>query len=49
MVRDFGEGLKSFIKAEIDQDDGQLVDYEELVAKLVRAMVKLNLEPSSYI
>ena len=36
MVRYFEEGLKPSIKAEMDQDDSQLIDYEELVAKTVR-------------
>ena len=49
MVRYFEEGLKPSIKVEIDQDDSQLVDYEELVAKAVRAEAKTGLRPSSYV
>ena len=48
MVRYFEEGLKPSIKAEIDQDNFQLIDYEELVAKAVRAEAKASLRPSSY-
>ena len=49
MVRYFEEGLKPSIKAEMDQDDSQLIDYEELVAKAVRAEAKAGLRPSSYV
>ena len=49
MVRYFEEDLKPFIKAEIDQDNSQLVVYEELVAKTVRAEAKAGLRPSCYI
>ena len=47
MVRYFEEGLKPSIKAEIDQDDSQLINYEELVAKAIRAEAKADLRPSS--
>lgn len=43
MIRYFYEGLKPFFKAEIDQNNIQLVDYKELVAKLVRAEAKASL------
>ena len=49
MVRYFEEGLKPSIKAEMDQDNSQLIDYEELVAKAVRAEAKAGLRPSSYV
>ena len=49
MVRYFEEGLKPSIKAEMDQDESQLIDYEELVAKAVRAEAKAGLRPSSYV
>ena len=49
IVRYFKEGLKPSIKTEIDQDNSQLVDYEELVAKAVRAEAKAGLRPSSYV
>ena len=49
MVRYFEEGLKPSIKAEIDQDASHLDNYEELVAKAVRAKAKAGLQPSSYI
>ena len=49
MVRYFEEGLKPSIKAEIDQDASHLDDYEELVAKAVRAEAKAGLRPSSYV
>ena len=49
MIRYFEEGLKPSIKAEIDQDDFQLIDYKELVAKAVRAEAKAGLRPSSYV
>ena len=49
MVRYFEEGLKPSIKAEMDQDATHLDDYEELVAKAVRAEAKAGLRPSSYV
>ena len=49
MVRYFEKGLKPSIKAEMDQDATHLDDYEELVAKAVRAKAKAGLQPSSYI
>ena len=48
MVRYFEEGLKPSIKAKMDQDYSQLIDYEELVAKAVRAETKAGLHPSFY-
>ena len=33
----------------MDQDNSQLIDYEELVAKAVRAEAKAGLRPSSYV
>ena len=49
MVRYFEEGLKLSIKAEIDQDNSQLIDYEGLVAKAVRAEAKAGLRLSFYV
>ena len=49
MVRYFEEGLKPSIKAEIEQDNSQLIDYEELVLKAVRVEAKAGLCPSSYV
>ena len=49
MVRYFEEGLKLSIKAEMDQNTSHLDDYEELVAKAVRAEAKAGLRLSSYI
>ena len=49
MVRYFEEGLKPSIKAEMDQDAIHLDDYEELVAKAVRAEAKAGLRPSLYV
>ena len=49
MVRYFEEGLKPSIKAEMDQDASHLDNYEELVAKAIRAETKAGLEPCSYI
>ena len=49
IVRYFEEGLKPSIKAEIDQDATHLDNYEELVAKAVRAEAKAGLRPSSYV
>ena len=43
MVRYFKEGLKPFIKAEIDQNATHLDNYEELIAKAVRAKAKAGL------
>ena len=48
MVRYFEKSLKPSIKAEMDQDDFQLIDYEELVAKAERAKTKAGLRPSFY-
>ena len=49
MVRYFEKGKKPSIKAEMDQNDSQLVDYEELIAKAVRAKAKVGLQPSFYV
>ena len=49
MVRYFEEGLKPSINAEMDQDATHLDNYEELVAKAVRAEAKAGLQPSSYV
>ena len=49
MIRYFEEGLKPFIKAEMDQDASHLDDYEELVAKAVRVEAKAGLRPSFYV
>ena len=43
MVKYFEEGLKPSIKAEMDQDATYLDNYEELVAKAVRAKTKTGL------
>ena len=48
MVRYFEEDLKPSIKAEMDQDTTHLDDYEELIAKVVRAEAKAGLQPSFY-
>ena len=48
MVRYFEENLKPSIKAKMDQDATHLDDYEELVAKAVRAEAKTGLQPSSH-
>ena len=49
MVRYFEKRLKPSIKVEMDQDTIHLDDYEELVAKTVRAMAKAGLQPSFYV
>ena len=43
IVRYFEEGIKPYIKAKMDQDATHLDDYEELVAKMVRAEGKAGL------
>ena len=48
MVRYFEEYLKPSIKAEIYQNNSQLIDYEKPVAKVVRAKAKAELYPNSY-
>ena len=48
MVRYFEEGLKLSMKTEMNQDNFQLVDYKELVVKVLRAKAKVDLRPSSY-
>ena len=45
----FEEGPKPTIKAEIDQDAIQLIDYKELIAKVVIAEAKVGLRPNFYI
>ena len=49
MIRYFEKGLKPSIKAEIDEDATHLDDYEELVAKAIRAKAKAGLQPSFYL
>ena len=49
MVKYFKKGLKPSIKAKKDQDNNQLIDYKELVAKAVKAKAKAGLQPSFYI
>ena len=49
MVRYFEEGLKPSIKAKMDQNNTQLVDYKELVAKAVKTKAKAGLRPSFYV
>ena len=49
MVRYFEEDLKPSIKAEMGQDDSQLINYKELVVKAVRFEAKTGLRPSSYV
>ena len=49
MVRYFEKGLKASIKAKIDQDASHLDDYEELIAKMMRAETKAGIRPSSYV
>ena len=48
MVRYFEKDLKPSIKAEIDQDATHLDDYEELIAKALKAEAKASLQPSFY-
>ena len=48
MVRYFEKGLKQSITTEGNQDDFKLVDYEELVTKVVRAEAKAGLKTSFY-
>ena len=49
IVTYFEEDLKPSIKAEINQDATHLDNYEELVAKVVRAEIKAGLQPSFYL
>ena len=49
MVKYFEEGLKLSIKAKMDRDAIHLDDYEELVAKAVRAKAKAGLRSSFYV
>ena len=49
IVRYFEKDLKPSIKAEIDQEHSQLINYEELIAKAVRAKARADLRPSSYV
>ena len=48
MINYFKNGLKPSIKAKIDQDATHLDNYEELVAKAIRAEAKAGLQASSY-
>ena len=43
MVRYFKKGLKPSIKAKMEQDNSQLVDYKELVAKAIKAKAKAGI------
>ena len=49
MIRYFEKSLKLSIKAKIDQDATQLDNYEELIAKVVKAEAKAYLQSSFYI
>lgn len=49
IVRYFQKGLKSSIKAKMDQNAIHLDDYKELVAKAVRAKAKTGLQLISYV
>ena len=49
MVRYFEEDLKLSIKAEMDQNNSQLIDYEELIVKAVKAEAKAGLRLSVYV
>ena len=49
MVKYFEKGLKPSIKAKMDQDTSHLDDYEELVAKAIRAEAKAGLQSSFYV
>ena len=49
MGRYFEEGLQPSIKAEIDQDNTQLVNYKELIARTVRAEAKAGIQSSFYL
>lgn len=49
IVKYFQKGLKSSIKAKMNQDATHLNNYEELVAKTVKAKAKASLQLSSYI
>ena len=48
MIRYFEKGLKPSIKVKIDKDDSQLVNYEGLVTKAIKAKAKIGLQPSYY-
>ena len=43
MIKYFEEDLKPSIKAKIDQDNIQLIDYKKLVAKAIKAEAKTGL------
>ena len=49
MVKYFEKRLKPSIKAKIDQNATYLNDYEELVAKTIRAEAKAGLQLSFYV
>ena len=49
IVTYFKKGLKQSIKAKIDENATLLDDYKELVAKAVRAKIKVGLQSSFYI
>ena len=48
MVTYFEKGLKPSIKAEMNQDNSQLIDYKELIAKALKAEAKVGLRLSSH-
>ena len=49
IVKYFEMGLKPSIKAKMDQDIIQLIDYKELVANVVKTEAKTSLRPSFYL
>ena len=49
MIRYFKRDLKLSIKTKMDQDATHLNNYKKLIAKIVKAEVKVGLQPSFYI
>ena len=49
IIKYFEKGPKPSIKVKIDQNANHLDDYEELVAKAIKAKAKVGLRPSSYV
>ena len=49
MIYFFREGLKLFIKVEIEQQDRESVDFEEMVQKIVKVEVKAGLRSSTMV
>ena len=49
MIYYFREGLNSFIKVEMEQQDRESMDFEEMVQRAVNAKIKAGLRSSTMV